>query len=60
MRLKVNRCDLGFVFVAGRADNMPNDVMEQFKKIASSKGVDGERYFASLESKGRVQFETWN
>ncbi|KHN85786.1 NADPH-dependent diflavin oxidoreductase 1 [Toxocara canis] len=50
----------GYVFIAGRADDMPSDVMKQLKKIASSKGVDGEQYFASLESKGRVQFETWN
>ncbi|VDM40410.1 unnamed protein product [Toxocara canis] len=30
----------GYVFIAGRADDMPSDVMKQLKKIASSKGVD--------------------
>ncbi|VDK36824.1 unnamed protein product [Anisakis simplex] len=49
----------GYIFIAGRSDRMPEEVMAQLKEIVSERGLDADAYFRQLEAKGRVQFETW-
>ncbi|RHZ61880.1 hypothetical protein Glove_345g35 [Diversispora epigaea] len=53
----------GFVYVSGRADKMPTDVMNAFKSIFISEGVmteeEAENYMTLIGRTGRYQQEVW-
>ncbi|KAI6230787.1 NADPH-dependent diflavin oxidoreductase 1 [Aphelenchoides fujianensis] len=50
------------VFIAGRAKDMPDAVVEALKYVARKYGgrEDGEKFIDELERRGRLQFETWD
>ncbi|CAG8496364.1 18929_t:CDS:10, partial [Gigaspora rosea] len=53
----------GYIYISGRSDKMPTDVMNAFKDIFMSEGgmneVDAEKYIKTLEMKRRYQQEVW-
>uniref|UniRef100_A0A0R3S2L2 NADPH-dependent diflavin oxidoreductase 1 n=1 Tax=Elaeophora elaphi TaxID=1147741 RepID=A0A0R3S2L2_9BILA len=52
--------DNGYLFIAGRAGDMPSEVVASVEKIVSRNGEDGKQFIQMLEAKGRLQYETWN
>ncbi|GBC00416.1 hypothetical protein RclHR1_03850014 [Rhizophagus clarus] len=53
----------GHVYISGRSDNMPNDVMNAFKSILISEGKmtdeEAEKYMIRMEKEKRYQQEVW-
>ncbi|KAL3985604.1 Flavodoxin family protein [Acanthocheilonema viteae] len=52
--------DNGCLFIAGRANDMPLEVTASIEKIADANGENGKQFIQMLETKGRLQYETWN
>uniref|UniRef100_A0A915Q739 NADPH-dependent diflavin oxidoreductase 1 n=1 Tax=Setaria digitata TaxID=48799 RepID=A0A915Q739_9BILA len=50
----------GYLFIAGRAGDMPREVTACVEKIANEKGENSKQFIHMLEVKGRLQYETWN
>ncbi|KAI6185668.1 NADPH-dependent diflavin oxidoreductase 1 [Aphelenchoides besseyi] len=50
------------IFIAGRAKDMPDAVVEALKWVAKQHGAheDADRFIEDLERRGRLQFETWD
>jgi sulfite reductase alpha subunit-like flavoprotein len=53
----------GHVYISGRSDKMPNDVMDAFKSILISEGgmtdEQAEKYMVMIERTKRYQQEVW-
>ncbi|CAG8628141.1 8417_t:CDS:10 [Dentiscutata erythropus] len=53
----------GYIYISGKSDNMPTDVMDAFKYIFISEGgmseVDAGKYIKTLEMSRRYQQEVW-
>ncbi|EFO19677.1 hypothetical protein LOAG_08813 [Loa loa] len=52
--------DNGYLFIAGRAGDMPHEVTACIEKIVDDNGENGKQFVQMLEAKGRLQYETWN
>ncbi|CAG9540209.1 unnamed protein product [Cercopithifilaria johnstoni] len=52
--------DNAYVFIAGRAGNMPLEVTASIENIVDANGENGKQFIQMLEKKGRLQYETWN
>ncbi|EJW84044.1 flavodoxin family protein [Wuchereria bancrofti] len=50
----------GYLFIAGKAGDMPVEVTACIEKIADENGENGKQFIQMLEAKGRLQYETWN
>ncbi|CAD5232598.1 unnamed protein product [Bursaphelenchus xylophilus] len=50
------------IFVAGRAKEMPDEVMKAFKDVIQKFGrlEDPEEYINRMEKQARIQYETWD
>jgi len=50
------------IFVAGRAKDMPDAVLEAIKEVVKENGAreDADEFMKELEKAGRIQFETWD
>jgi sulfite reductase alpha subunit-like flavoprotein len=57
----IDNCN-AILFVAGNARQMPTDIVDALKTIATKHGhVDNvDEYIAQLEKTDRLQFETWS
>lgn len=53
---------LAQIFVAGRAKDMPDAVLEAIKEVVTTHGSheNAEVFIKELEKNGRIQFETWD
>ncbi|VDK88564.1 unnamed protein product [Onchocerca ochengi] len=52
--------DNGYLFIAGKAGDMPLEVTACIEKIVNENGENGKQFIQMLEAKGRLQYETWN
>ncbi|VDP21030.1 unnamed protein product [Onchocerca flexuosa] len=50
----------GYLFIAGKAGDMPLEVTTCIEKIVNENGENGKQFIQMLETKGRLQYETWN